>query len=58
MPEGKECPVDDEFALPSAGPDPLPWDTALAHNPELLRPQGEPAWFAKRAAAAREQLGA
>lgn len=32
--------------------------TALAHNPELLRPQGEPAWFAKRAAAAREQLGA
>ncbi|HEX4904199.1 MAG TPA: hypothetical protein VFU93_02025 [Acidimicrobiales bacterium] len=30
--------------------------TALAHNPDLLRPQGEPAWFATRAAKAREAL--
>ena len=32
--------------------------TALAHHPDLLRPQGEPAWYATRAAAAREALGA
>ena len=30
VPEGKECRVDAELVLPSAGPDPLPWDTALA----------------------------
>ncbi len=30
VPEGKECRVEDELVLPSAGPDPLPWDTALA----------------------------
>jgi endoglucanase len=30
--------------------------TSLAHNPDLLQPQGEPEWYAKRAAAAREAL--
>jgi endoglucanase len=30
--------------------------TSLAHNPDLLRPQGEPAWFAARAAKAKEAL--
>jgi len=31
--------------------------TSLAHNPDLLQPQGEPAWFASRAAKAKEALG-
>ena len=30
VPEGKVCRVDDVLVLPSAGPDPLPGDTALA----------------------------
>ena len=30
--------------------------TSLAHNPDLLRPQGEPAWFAERSAEARRLL--
>lgn len=30
--------------------------TSLAHNPDLLGPQGEPAWLAARAAKAREEL--
>ncbi|MEA3019779.1 MAG: hypothetical protein QOI47_1303 [Actinomycetota bacterium] len=30
--------------------------SALAHNPDLLRPQGEPAWYATRAAAAQRML--
>ena len=29
---------------------------SLAHNPDLLRATGEPAWFADRAAKAREAL--
>lgn len=30
--------------------------TSLAHNPDLLAPQGEPEWYATRAAAARRLL--
>jgi endoglucanase len=32
--------------------------TALAHNPDLLAPQGEPEWFTKRSAEAQRLLGA
>lgn len=32
--------------------------TSLATNPDLLQPQGEPAWFAKRSAEAQRLLGA
>jgi putative aminopeptidase FrvX len=32
--------------------------TSLAHNPDLLKPQGPPEWFATRSAKAREALGA
>jgi endoglucanase len=30
--------------------------TSLAHNPDLLQPQGEPAWYAKRSAEAQRLL--
>jgi endoglucanase len=30
--------------------------TSLAHNPDLLRPQGEPEWFARRSAEAQRLL--
>ena len=31
--------------------------TSLAHNPELLAPQGEPEWYARRSAEAQRVLG-